>query len=78
MKKAPNGNGYCIRTGVSIPFDIEKPMSYEAYKSWNQFGNSDYPEKFCHFSGKKSNGKTSVNKPILKKNWKKAKDVFAL
>lgn len=66
-------NGYCIRTGVEIPFDIEKPMCYEAYKSWNKYGDPDYPEKYCHFSGEKSNGETSVNKPILKKNWKKAK-----
>ncbi len=68
--------GYCIRTGVEIPFNVEKPMSYEAYKVWSQFGDPDYPEKFCHFSGEPSNGETSVSKPILKKNWKKAKEIF--
>jgi len=68
--------GYCIRTGVEIPFNIEKPMSYEAFKVWSQFGDPDYPEKFCHFSGEPSNGDTSVSKPILKKNWKKAKEIF--
>jgi len=68
--------GYCIRTGVEIPFNIEKPMSYEAFKVWSQFGDPDYPEKFCHFSGEPSNGETSVSKPILKKNWKKAKEIF--
>jgi phosphatidylserine/phosphatidylglycerophosphate/cardiolipin synthase-like enzyme len=73
-----NQNGYCIRTGVSIPFDLEKPLSYEAYKKWNEFGDPDYSEKFCHFSGEKSNGETSVNKPILKKNWKLAKEVHDL
>jgi phosphatidylserine/phosphatidylglycerophosphate/cardiolipin synthase-like enzyme len=78
--KKSNGNqlGYCIRTGVEIPFDIEKPMTYESYKSWNKFGDHDYPEKFCHFSGEPSNGETSINKPILKKNWKKAKEIFDL
>jgi phosphatidylserine/phosphatidylglycerophosphate/cardiolipin synthase-like enzyme len=30
--------GFCIRTGVMIPFDIEKPLSYEAFKSWNKHG----------------------------------------
>lgn len=60
--------GFCIRTGVEIPFNIEKPMSYEAYKSWNKYGDKDYPEKYCHFSGEQSNGETSVAKPILKKN----------
>ena len=66
--------GYCIRTGVEIPFNIEKPFCYEAYKSWRQFENGDYPEKYCHFSGEPSNGETCFNKPILKKNWKKAQE----
>ena len=78
--KKSNGKhtGYCIRTGVEIPFNIEKPMCYEAYKSWNKFGDPDYAEKFCHFSGEQSNGQTSVNKPILNKNWKKAKEIYNL
>ena len=70
--------GFCIRTGVSIPFNVEKPMSYEAFKSWNKYGDKDYPEKYCHFSGEASEGKTSVGKPILSKNWKKAKEAFNL
>ncbi len=68
-------NGYCIRTGVEIPFNIEKPLSKEAYKKWNEYGDPDYPEKFCHFSGEPSNGETSYNKPILKKNCKKAQEI---
>jgi|688.fasta_scaffold266586_2 phosphatidylserine/phosphatidylglycerophosphate/cardiolipin synthase-like enzyme len=70
--------GYCIRTGVEIPFNVEKPLSYEAFKSWSKYGDPDYAEKFCHFSGEPSHGDTSVAKPILKKNWKKAKEVFDL
>lgn len=68
-------NGFCIRTGVEIPFDVEKPMSYDAYKIWSKFSDSEFPEKYCHFSGESSNGETSVSRPILKKNWKKAKEV---
>jgi phosphatidylserine/phosphatidylglycerophosphate/cardiolipin synthase-like enzyme len=71
-------HGYCIRSGVSIPFNIEKPLSYESFKKWAEYGDVDYPEKFCHFSGEKSNGETSVSKPILKKNWKAAKEIFVL
>jgi phosphatidylserine/phosphatidylglycerophosphate/cardiolipin synthase-like enzyme len=67
--------GFCIRTGVQIPFNVEKPLSYEAFKKWNEFSDPDYPEKYCHFSGESSNGETSVSKPILKKNWKKAKEI---
>jgi phosphatidylserine/phosphatidylglycerophosphate/cardiolipin synthase-like enzyme len=70
--------GFCIRTGAEIPFNIERPLSYEAYKKWNEYGDPDYPEKFCHFSGEPSNGDTSVNKPILKKHWKKAKEIYDL
>lgn len=77
-KHTADGNGFCIRTGVPIPFNIEKPLSKEAYKKWNEYGDENYPEKYCHFSGEPSNGETSVKQPILKKNWKKAKEMFAL
>ncbi|VVB86370.1 PLD-like domain protein [uncultured archaeon] len=73
--KSDKPTGYCIRTGVEIPFNIEKPMSHEAFKVWSRFGDPDYPEKFCHFSGEPSNGETSVIRPILKKNWNKAKEI---
>lgn len=71
-------SGFCIRTGISIPFNIEKPMSYEAFKSWSNYCDPDYPEKFCHFSGDPSHGETTVSRPILKKHWKKAKEIFNL
>ena len=77
-KSGDKKTGYCIRTGVEIPFDVEKPMSYEAFKSWNKYGDPEYAEKFCHFSGEPSNGQTSVSKPILSKNWKKAKEIYGL
>ncbi|PHR13188.1 MAG: hypothetical protein COA40_06740 [Aequorivita sp.] len=73
-----NTTGYCIRTGKEIPFNIEKPMDYEAFKMWNKYKNPDFPEKYCHFSGELSNGETSVNKPVLNKNWKVAKEKFNL
>lgn len=57
--------GYCIRTGDKIPFNPKRPLSDKAYKSWAQFNNPNYPENFCHRTGKPSNGKTSVNNPIL-------------
>lgn len=73
-----DNNGFCIRTGVKIPFDIEKPLSFDAFKKWNEYGDPDYPEKYCHFSGEPSNGETNASHPILKKNWKKAKEKFDL
>ena len=73
LKSTDKSMGFCISTGVQIPFDIEKPMSLNAYKSWNK--NRDNPEKFCHFSGEQSYGETSFKKPILNKHWKKAQEI---
>jgi hypothetical protein len=57
--------GYCIRTGVKIPFDPQRPFCLEAYHSWATFENWNYRENFCHKTGKESNGRTSMAKPIL-------------
>ena len=61
-------HGYCIRTGVEIPFDMNRPMCRDAYYGWREYGNPDYEENFCHYSGERSNGKTSMAKPVLRKN----------
>lgn len=68
--------GFCIRTGVQIPFNPDKPLCADAFKSWNKYADPAYAEKFCHFSGEPSNGETSVAKPILRKNWSKAKELM--
>ncbi len=65
--------GFCIRTGVKIPFNPDKPFSYEAFQIWSQFRDPDYPERYCHFSGEESKGETSMRYPILYKNWNIAK-----
>ena len=57
--------GYCIRTGEKIKFNPAQPLSYSAWRTWNEFGNLDYPENFCHKTGQNSLGKTSVRNPIL-------------
>lgn len=57
--------GYCIRTGQQIPFDPSRPFCYEAYKSWAQFENIDFCEIYCHATGQKSYGKTSMRNPII-------------
>lgn len=58
-------HGFCIRTGTQIKFNPKQPMSSDAWKSWNKFGNPDYPEKYCHKTGMPSEGKTSMKNPIL-------------
>lgn len=68
--------GYCIRTGEEIPFNPDRPMSSNAFRTWNRYGDENYPEKYCHFSGEESNGETTYAKPILRKNWNEAKKYF--
>ncbi len=67
---------FCIRTGVSIPFNIKKPYSDSAFKSWMRFSNDEYKEKYCHFTGEESYGETCYKSPIMKKNWRAAKIKF--
>lgn len=57
--------GYCIRTGERIRYNPERPFSYYAWKTWNEFQNMDFAENYCHRTGKPSYGKTSMRKPIL-------------
>ena len=57
--------GFCIRTGEKIPFNPKQPMTKEAWKKWNEYKNMDFGEKYCHKTGKLSNGKSSMRNPIL-------------
>tara|TARA_R110002095_G_C4217942_1_gene236723 strand:- start:45 stop:938 length:894 start_codon:yes stop_codon:yes gene_type:complete len=57
--------GFCIRTGVEIPFNPEQPMTKSAWRTWNMFGDEYYPEQFCHKTGRKSDGKTCMANPVL-------------
>lgn len=68
--------GYCIRTGVEIPFDLERPFCGSAYSKWQRYSNPDFPESYCHFSGEPSHGETTFSKPILRKNWNKVKGLM--
>lgn len=68
--------GYCIRTGVPVPFNPQKPFSDKSHENWLRFRNENYPEKFCHFSGEPTNGETCFARPILQKNWKEAQKIM--
>ena len=57
--------GYCIRTGIEIEFNPDKPFCLKAFREWDNYGNYNYPENYCHKTGKRSYGKTSMNNPIL-------------
>ncbi|WP_395074801.1 phospholipase D family protein [Flavobacterium sp.] len=57
--------GYCIRTGERIPFNVNMPYSSNAYRIWKSFNNEFYEEAYCHKTGKQSFGRTSMRSPIL-------------
>jgi hypothetical protein len=64
-KSDANQFGYCIRTGAKIPFNPERPYSLLAFRSWNKYSNWSFPENYCHKTGERSNGETSMSRPIL-------------
>jgi hypothetical protein len=76
--KTKSYDGYCIRCGDEIKFNIDKPFCIDCFESWADWGNEDYPENFCHFSGDDSLGDTDYAHPILNRHWKKAKEIYNL
>lgn len=71
-----NNRGFCIRTGVEIPFNIDKPMCDEAWNEWCEIGDPNIPENYCHYSGEKSNGETSVRYPIKYEYFREASEEY--
>ena len=68
-------DGFCIRSGEPIPFNLEMPFSASSYGWWKkQDKGKNWPERYCHFSGEDSDGETSFKRPVLHKNWDSAKE----
>ncbi|MDE5421533.1 phospholipase D family protein [Ancylomarina sp. DW003] len=44
--------GHCIRCNKKIKLDIDKPLCWECFKVWDQYGDKFHPEKFCISCGK--------------------------
>ncbi len=70
--------GYCISTRQLIKFNIKKPMCNKEYEDWLSKKDFNAPQKFCHFSGDLSEGKTSFKKPVLNKYWESARRIKEL
>ena len=45
-------NGFCIRCGEPIPLDPARPLCDECFKSWSQWNNYGFYERFCHICRK--------------------------
>lgn len=56
------GDGYCIRCGVAIPANPEKPHCDRCYTIWNRYKNAAYEERYCHMCGIEHT--TTLPKPL--------------
>lgn len=54
--------GTCIRCGIDIEFDPDRPFCGKCYREWAKYENEDYKENYCHDCGEKA--KTSYAKPL--------------
>ena len=67
-----NGEGFCIRCRTNLKINSEKPLCFNCYKSWEEYGNPTYKENFCHLCGQES--PTTYEKPICYSCYKKQKN----
>ncbi|MBU1921432.1 phospholipase D family protein [bacterium] len=63
--------GHCIRCGKEVKQNIEKPYCLDCFKTWSQFENPEYEEKFCHNCGKPN--KSTMLKPVCYPCYKSSK-----
>ena len=65
---AASVTGHCIRCGVGIPFNPEKPLCAKDYKIWNRYQDPDYEENYCLLCGEERS--TSMAKPLCRRCWR--------
>ncbi len=53
-KRNNESRGTCIRCGRLIPFNPDRPFCWDCFQCWDEYGNEDYPENFCHRCGTRS------------------------
>ena len=56
--------GRCIRCEEPIPFDQDRPLCDDCFKSWKRYENWDYEEDYCHRCG--ADWDTSYAKPLCR------------
>jgi len=56
------GGGYCIRCGVDIMQNPNKPYCDSCFNVWKKYSNVNYRENYCHLCG--SEYPTTFNKPL--------------
>jgi hypothetical protein len=63
------GKGYCIRCGMKMEQNPNKPLCEKCYSIWTKYSDPDYQEKYCHVCGKESN--QTYTKPVCYDCYKK-------
>lgn len=75
-----NDTGYCVRCQEKIHFDMERPLCYDCYQVWAQFGNPDYAERYCHRCGRDIDPWTErqidYEHPLCYECWRKQNGMF--
>lgn len=63
-RAATSTSGSCIRCGVAVPKNPEKPLCPSCYKAWAKYENPLYEEEYCHGCGKAAT--TSLARPLCR------------
>lgn len=53
-KREIQETGKCIRCAREISYDSDRPLCEKCYASWAKYGDTEYPEEYCHSCGKPS------------------------
>ncbi len=57
-------SGFCIRCGLAISLNRDKPLCNDCFGVWSNYENEDFEENFCHSCGKP--WLTSYAKPLCR------------
>ena len=53
---------HCIRCQALIPQNLDKPLCDKCFAKWDEYGNRNYPERYCHNCGREA--VTTYAKPL--------------
>lgn len=63
-KQARREEGFCIRCGDSIPFNVDRPYCKADYERWAEYQNPNFKDKQCHKCG--SPTAATMSKPLCR------------
>ena len=72
--QSASGKGFCIRCGIDIPVNPQKPYCFRHFKSWDRYKDDNYQEECCHTCSKEH--QATMKKPVCISCYRKYKDVL--